>query len=93
MPRKGLSAHIEKHGGLRLLLDLREFDGWQSVSALGAHLNIARIHAGTAQRISLVGDRAWQHMAERAANKVLSAETEFFEAKQYGAAKTWLTAE
>jgi hypothetical protein len=88
--QEGLSAHVRKTGGLRLLLDLREFGGWEGISALGAHLNVARAHAGEAERIAMVGDKAWQHMAQRVASKVLKAETRFFEAAQYEAAKVWV---
>ena len=88
---EGLSAHIREHGGLRLMLDLREFDGWLGISALGAHLNVVRAHVGQAERIAMVGNKAWQHMAERAASKILSAETQFFDAENYEAAKAWLT--
>jgi len=87
----GLSAHLREHGGLRLMLDLREFDGWLGISALGAHLNVVRTNVGQAERIAMVGNKVWQHMAERAASKILSAETQFFEAEKYDAAKVWLT--
>lgn len=88
----GLSAHMRAHDGLRLLLDLREFDGWQGLSALAAHLQVARANVGAAERIALVGDKTWQRMAERVAARILDAETRFFEAGQFDAAKAWLTA-
>jgi hypothetical protein len=87
---ESLSAHIREHGGFRLLLDLREFEGWQGLSALGAHLGLVRDHSGDAQRIAVVGKKGWQHMAQRVAGQVLRAETQFFDADQFDAAKSWV---
>ena len=90
---EGIAAHIRQGKGFRLLLDLREFDGWQGLSALAAHLKIASHHIGQAERIALVGDKAWQHMAERIGHALLSAQTQFYDTDHYGAAKTWLLSE
>jgi hypothetical protein len=85
-----LDRHISERGGFRLLLDLREFDGWQGVSALGAHFHLVRTHAGDADRIAVVGDKTWQNMAQRMAGRILDVPTQFFEPAQMEAAKVWL---
>ncbi|MEP2027788.1 MAG: STAS/SEC14 domain-containing protein [Paracoccaceae bacterium] len=87
---ESLSAHIQEHGGFKLLLDLREFEGWQGLSALGAHLGLVRDHSDDAQRIAVVGKKSWQHMAQRVAGQVLRAETRFFDAEELDAAKAWV---
>lgn len=87
-----LSEHIRDRGGFRLLLDLRNFDGWQGLSALGAHFNLVRTHADDADRIAVVGDKTWQHMGQRVVKKVLNVEARFFEPAQFDAARVWLTA-
>lgn len=87
---EGIAAHLREGKGLRLLLDLREFDGWQGLSALAAHLKTASANVGQADRIAMVGDKAWQHMAERIGHALLSAQTQFYDSDHYGAAKTWL---
>lgn len=88
-----LAEHISERGGFRLLLDLRKFDGWQGLSALGAHFNLVRTHAGHADRIAVVGDKTWQHMGQRVAKQVLNVEARFFEPAQFDAARMWLTAD
>jgi hypothetical protein len=45
------------------VLDLREFDGWAGLSALGDHLSLVREHYRVPERIAIVGDKAWQKMA------------------------------
>ncbi|MEH6834892.1 MULTISPECIES: STAS/SEC14 domain-containing protein [Falsihalocynthiibacter] len=74
-----------------LLLDLREFDGWEGISALSAHLGFARAHAPMVQKLALVGNSAWQRLAERIGGTFLEAETRFFEGADFEAAKDWLT--
>lgn len=86
-----LDAQIKDHGAMRLLLDLRDFDGWQGLSALGAHLKLARGHVSDMQRIAVVADSAWVHMAERVIGGVVTAETKFFSADAFEAAKAWVT--
>lgn len=90
--QEGLSAHIREQGGLRLLLDLREFDGWQGLSALGAHFGLVRQNAPQAARIAVLGDSAWQQMAQRVVARLLKAEVQYFDEDQFDAAKSWLAA-
>lgn len=86
-----LEAQIKDHGAMRLLLDLRDFDGWQGLSALGAHLKLVRSHVSAVQRIAVVADSAWVHMAERVIGGLVKAETKFFSPDAFEAAKAWVT--
>ncbi len=79
--------------GFRLLVDLTEFDGWQGLSALSAHFHLGCTHAPQLQRAAIVGNKNWQHMAQRIAGQILSAETQFFPGDDIEQAKTWLAAD
>ncbi len=85
-----IAADVKPGDTFRLLLDLRQFDGWQGLSALAAHLRTATAHVGQAQRIALLGNKSWQHMAERVGHLLLSADVQFFDNNQPDAAKAWL---
>jgi hypothetical protein len=87
-----LDAKIKRHNALRLLLDLRDFDGWQGLSALGAHLKLVRSHISEVQRIAILAESSWLHMAQRVVGSLIHAETKFFPADQVEAAKAWVTA-
>jgi len=87
-----LDAKIRARDGFRLLLDLSEFDGWRGVSALSAHFSLVREHAPLAERVAVIGNRAWQKMAQRLAARFLNAEVRFFDEDDAGEAKDWLTA-
>ncbi|WP_380058339.1 STAS/SEC14 domain-containing protein [Falsihalocynthiibacter sp. SS001] len=76
---------------IRLLVDLREFDGWQGISALWDHLSLVRDHHNQLERAALVGDKSWQKLAEKAFSKLINADLEYFESDDYGKAKAWIT--
>ena len=76
--------------GVRLLLDLRDFDGWSGLGALGHHLGLIRDHRRFLRRVAVVGDAAWQKLAERAVSRFLPAESRFFPSADHALAETWL---
>ncbi|WP_171228047.1 MULTISPECIES: STAS/SEC14 domain-containing protein [unclassified Ruegeria] len=89
---RDLDALLHDRSGFRLLIDLREFDGWQGLSALAAHFRLASRHIGQLDRAAIVGDKSWQHMAQRVASHVLGTRTQFFPSEEIENAKTWLAA-
>lgn len=87
-----LDAFVEAHGRFRLLLDLRDFDGWQGLGAIGDHLSLVREHRKAPKRVAVVGDAAWMRLAEAVMSNFLDAKTKFFDADDFEAAKAWLLA-
>ena len=77
---------------VRLVLDLREFDGWSGLSALGDHLSLVREHYRVPERIAIVGDKAWQKMAGKIMAKFVNAQTKFFDSGDYEGAVAWVAA-
>ncbi|MDV7144268.1 STAS/SEC14 domain-containing protein [Tropicimonas sp. TH_r6] len=86
-----LDARIRERDGFRLLLDLTEFTGWQGISALAAHFSLVREHASLPDRVAVIGNKAWQHMAQRFMGQFLKAESRFFDEADAAQAKEWLT--
>lgn len=87
-----LDALLGDRDGFRLLIDLREFDGWQGLTALAAHFRLARGHVGMLDRAAIVGDKAWQHMAQRIGSHILGTRTQFFPPEELENAEAWLAA-
>jgi len=77
---------------VRLVLDLREFDGWSGLSALGDHLSLVREHYRVPERIAIVGDKAWQKMAGKIMARFVNAQTKFFDSDDYDGAVAWVAA-
>jgi hypothetical protein len=77
---------------VRLLLDLREFDGWSGLSALADHLSLVREHYRVPERIAIVGDKAWQRLAGKIMAKFVNAQTKFFDSCDFDGALAWVAA-
>jgi hypothetical protein len=74
---------------VRLLIDLREFDGWTGLAALADHLSLVREHHRTPRRVAVLGDAGWQKLAQKLASRFLEAESRFFDAAHAEQAQLW----
>lgn len=84
-----LDAHLSQHSHINLLLDLREFDGWQGLGGLSEHFSLVREHRRAPKRVAVVGDKAWHHLAERVFSKFIAAEVKYFSAAKFSEARSW----
>jgi len=85
-----LNSFFEGHETIRLLIDLRDFDGWQGLDALRDHFYLVRGHAARVQRAAIVGDAGWQSMAVQVGKRAFGIDARHFPAKEFEEAKTWL---
>ncbi len=85
-----MNAFIRANDHFRLLLDVREFDGWQGLAAVGQHLKIVRDHYRLIDKAAIVGRASWQKLGERVMAQMVKGETRFFEADTFAAAKAWI---
>ncbi|MBY6122216.1 STAS/SEC14 domain-containing protein [Mameliella alba] len=85
-----LDAFIRANDRFRLLIDARDFDGWQGLGALFEHLKVVRDHYRLIDRAAIVGNAAWQRLGERALRTFSGADTRFFTADEFETAKVWI---
>mgnify|MGYP002628421516 CR=1 FL=1 len=85
-----LNRFFEAHKKIRLLVDLREFDGWQGFGALRDHFHLVRGHANQVTRAAIVGDGGWQEMAVQIGKRVFGFEAKHFSGEEFEKAKSWL---
>lgn len=85
-----IDAFVAAHGRIRLLVDLREFDGWQGLSALAEHLSLIRDHRHAPEKVAVVGVATWQHLAEQVFRQFLDAETRYFQGAEMESVERWL---
>ena len=88
---QGLNAFIRQHDRFRLLLALRQFDGWQGLSAMAAHFRLVRDHVDHLEKAAIVGDEGWQKVVVGVVKRLIGREARFYEANDFDAAKAWIT--
>lgn len=84
-----LKVDIEKHGKLRILEEIRSFDGIDPI-ALWKDVRFGFAHVNDFTHAAVVTDARWMRTFAEAVGSVLSAEVKAFEASQIEAARMWL---
>ncbi|ANT61602.1 MULTISPECIES: STAS/SEC14 domain-containing protein [Roseobacteraceae] len=85
-----LDSYFAEHETIRLLIDLRDFDGWQGLDALRDHFFLVRGHAKRVHRAAVVGDAGWQEMAVQIGKRAFGLDARHFRADEMAQAKAWL---
>ncbi len=86
-----VDTYIAAHGKLNgLLLNVTAFTGWDSVEALIKHLTFAKNHHAKIVRVAAIGDRKWQAMVPRLAQRFVKAELRYFDQADAEAAAKWV---
>jgi hypothetical protein len=76
---------------MRLILDLRQFDGWCSLSAIADHLSLIRSHRKNMSHVAIVGNKAWEHaLATHVAPHFVSGQVNYFKEDEYAGAENWI---
>lgn len=88
-----LNAFIRRNERFRLLLDIRQFEGWQGLSAMAAHFRLVRDHVGQLEKAAIVGDAGWKAMGVQVVKRLIGAEARYFDNNDFDAAKAWITAD
>jgi hypothetical protein len=83
-------ALVAKHGKLRVLLDMKDFHGWDS-AALWAELKFDLKHFSDIERMAAVGDKAWEHGLIAFTQPFTKATIRYFDPSEESVARAWLT--
>lgn len=84
-----IGADIGKYGKLRLLEDIRSFEGMDLI-ALWKDTQFGLKHFNDFSYVAVVADAEWMRTFATAANTVLSAEVKAFERTSIDVARNWL---
>lgn len=85
-----LFSHVEQP---RVLLDLRQFEGWRGLQALREHLALIRDYRHRPVRVAVVYAKPWQQLAQRLIAQFVGADTRTFSSDDLLAAQEWICAE
>jgi SpoIIAA-like len=77
----------------RVLLDLRQFEGWLGLGALRQHLALIRDYRRQPRRLALVCGSAWQPLARRLLPAFSRAECRCFASTDLLTAQEWICAD
>lgn len=84
-----LKVDLQKHGKLRILEDIRSFEGIDPI-ALWKDLQFGLSHINDITHAAVVADAKWMRTFAEALDNVLSAKVKAFESAQIDEAKVWL---
>ncbi|GAA0859523.1 STAS/SEC14 domain-containing protein [Aliiglaciecola litoralis] len=88
---KIIDQHIEHVGQLHgIIIHVKYFPGWDSFSALTAHLKFVRDHHKKVSRVAFVTDSTLGNLAGNIASHFVHAEIKRFTYNELATAKAWI---
>jgi hypothetical protein len=84
-----LEELIARHGSLRLLVEMADFQGW-SAGALWDDFKVYLKHGREIERIAIVGEKSWQEWMACVAKPFVKSEVRYFDQAQAGEARSWV---
>lgn len=84
-----LESAIERHGKIRILLELYDFQGW-SAGALWDDVKFDVNHFRDIERVAIVGDSAWERGMALICKPFTAAEVRYFDHDDSNEAYAWI---
>lgn len=84
-----LERRIEKHGKLRLLVEMHDFHGW-TAGALWEDVKFDFLHFSDVDRLAMVGETRWQEGMAVFCKPFTTAKVEYFDHTRMDEAMDWL---
>ena len=79
---------VEKHGKIRILVEMRDFHGW-TAGALWQDIKFDAKHFNHLERLALVGDAQWQHWMATFCKPFTTAQIRYFDQNAITEARRW----
>lgn len=84
-----LKGLLEKHGGLRFLIKLEDFKGFEK-EALWKEIDFDRKHEDEYGKTAIVGDKAWEKWGTELSKLFFDVEMRYFPKTDEKLARTWV---
>jgi len=85
-----LDSQVKKHGKIRLLFEMIEFDGW-TMGAVWDDLKFGCKHFNHIERIAIVGDRKWEKAMATVCKPFTRAKVRYFDISEIDEAENWIS--
>ncbi len=82
---------IEKHGKVRVLLEMNDFHGW-SPGALWEDIKFDMKHFSHLERVAMVGEKPWQKGMSKVCRPFTTAKIRYFDRSALTEARQWAEA-
>jgi|ERR1041385_2062267 hypothetical protein len=80
---------IERHGKVRVLLNMEDFHGW-TLGALWEDIKFDAKHFKDIERIAMVGEKRWERWMAAFCRPFTTAEVRYFDKNEADRAKMWI---
>ena len=84
-----LDSLVERHGKIRILLEMTQFKGW-TLGAAWEDLRLGCKHFNHIERIAIVGDRQWEKAMVQLCRPFTRARIRYFEIDDLFDANDWI---
>jgi hypothetical protein len=84
-----VERQIQQYGKLRILLELRDFQGW-TVGALWDDVAFEFRHGKDIERLAIVGETRWQKDMAAFCKPFTAATVKYFDESQLETARQWI---
>ncbi len=84
-----LEGIIRKGGNIRLLIELRDFEGW-TLGALWEDAKFSLMHVKNIVKFAIVGGRKWEKTLALFIKPFVKARIKYFDMDQMDEAKIWI---
>lgn len=84
-----VEQHIKRHGKVRLLLEMHNFEGWNA-GALWEDIKFDARHFNDIDRLAIVGETRWQKGMAAFCRPFTTADIRYFDHTQIDDARAWL---
>jgi hypothetical protein len=80
---------IARHGSMRMLFVMENFDGWEPGAAWD-DLGFDATHARKVEKVAAVGERAWQKWLMKLGSIFVRDDVKYFDSSQLSEAERWI---
>jgi acyl-CoA synthetase (NDP forming) len=85
--------HLARQGKPRVLVEMRDFEGWEDTTSLWEDLKMDTKHINDVKRLAIVGDAKWHDWLTKLTRPFTTADVEFFPPEKIDEARAWLRRE
>lgn len=82
---------IARHGSMRLLLVMEDFEGWD-LGAAWDDFRFSSEHAGKIERVAAVGAKTWEKWMMKLGSLLRSEDLKYFDVSELAEAERWIRA-